>query len=151
MADLAPRINRFTPSGVLYAGTTYRLLDSIVNLGDIGAGQSRARIYLSTDNDWDVSGDYYLGEFFVNALGPGEETWIQHDFVMPALKTGTYDLWLVTVVDVRDDVTELNEHNVYKTMSDEPCHASGSPATKAASIAVGSTDAHRLERCPLAR
>jgi pimeloyl-ACP methyl ester carboxylesterase len=151
MADLVPRISRFTPSGVLFAGSTYRLSKSIVNLGDIKADASCARSYLSTDNDWDVSGDYYLGEFAVNALGPGEETWIQHDFVMPALKTGTYDLWLVTVVDVYEAIPELRESNTYKTMSDEPFRASENPASKVNPIAESKTNARCFEICPLAR
>ena len=90
----------------------------IRNDGDGSAEPSHAKAWLSIDNDFDTSDDYYLGEISVNALLPSESDYPQWDFNMPDLGSGSYSVWMLCEVDSQDQVDESNEDNPYKSNND---------------------------------
>lgn len=98
-------------------GDAFFVEQAITNSGAGSAGASHARFYLSIDNDFDVSDDYeILPEKSVPALGPGGVAPTRWDFTFPdILDSPTYLVWLVVVVDSRNEVSETNENNVYKS------------------------------------
>jgi hypothetical protein len=114
LPDLQAPSFGFTPSPVL-EGDAAAVETYIYNNGTAAAGASHAKLYLSADNDFDVSDDHLLTEWAVPALDPAVGEWLRHDFVMPNLGTDTYDLYAVVVVDSRQEVTESAESNTWKT------------------------------------
>ncbi|MEJ2637200.1 MAG: PKD domain-containing protein, partial [Calditrichia bacterium] len=90
---------------------------NIRNNGAGSAGSSHARLFLSTDNDFDISDDYEVPpKKSVSSLAPGAETEVQWDFDFPNLGSGTYNVWLITVVDCDNEVAESDENNTSKTI-----------------------------------
>ncbi len=87
----------------------------VKNEGDYHAASSHAKAWLSVDNDFDTSDDYYLGEKTVFALDPGDSDYPRWDFDMPDLGTGNYSVWMLCEVDSRDEVEESNEVNLRKS------------------------------------
>jgi hypothetical protein len=98
-------------------GEAFWVRGRIYNGGTVSAGASYVKLYLSTDNDFDVSDDYYVGEQPVGSLSAGASQWVQWDFSMPNLGSGSYPVWALFVVDSRSQVTESDENNTYKTNS----------------------------------
>ena len=96
-------------------GDAFWVKERILNSGPGAAAASYAKLYLSTDNDFDVSDDYYVGEKAVGPLPAGAEQWIQWDFNMPDLGSGVYNVWVVCVVDSRGQLEEVEETNPFKT------------------------------------
>jgi len=87
-----------------------------VNNGGTGlANSSHVTLYLSTDGDTDVSDDYLVGEKAVGVLVASSSEWVQWDFDMPDLGSGSYTIQPVFVVDNRDEVTESDESNTYNS------------------------------------
>jgi len=93
----------------------------IKNVGNSCASSSKAKIYISLDNDFDIEDDYYLATKEVKSLYVNEETWISYSFNFPNANfidgwTDTYECWLICVVDSDDEVYELNEaeRNIWK-------------------------------------
>jgi subtilisin family serine protease/subtilisin-like proprotein convertase family protein len=99
----------------MYEGDANWVRCSVYNGGAGTAGASHVQLYLSTDNDFDVSDDYYVGEKPVGAIAPGGEQIVQWDFDMPDIGSGSYPVWMVCVVDSRDEVPETNENNTWKS------------------------------------
>ncbi|GAF88840.1 unnamed protein product, partial [marine sediment metagenome] len=88
------------------------------NDGEAPASSSHAKAWLSTDNDFDTSDDYYLGERPVVSLASGGSDYPQWDFDMPDLGSGTYSVWMLCEVDSQGEVVESNENNLYKSNDD---------------------------------
>jgi hypothetical protein len=86
----------------------------VANRGSASAGPSHVQAYLSIDDDWDVSDDYYLGKKAVGSLAPGASETPQWDFNMPDLSSGPYDVWIVAVIDCDGEVLESDESNPWK-------------------------------------
>jgi uncharacterized repeat protein (TIGR02543 family) len=103
--------------GEAVEGNAFWIEEEIKNVGDGAAQASHAKLYLSTDNDWDVSDDYYVSEKSVPALAAGEYARIRWDFTMPDLGSAPYEIWAVCVVDCRNEVVEASEANTYKTQT----------------------------------
>jgi len=106
-------------AGQAFEGDPFWVRAYVYNAGLTAAGASHVKAYLSIDNDWDVSDDYYLGEKAVSALSSQTGQWLQWDFTMPNMWVGTYNVWMVTVVDSRNEVIEGNEGgaNSWKTIN----------------------------------
>ena len=98
-------------------GVPFWVRTQITNSGTGTAPASHAKLFLSTDNDFDISDDYLVGELPVGALAEGASQWVQWDFQVPDLASGSYPVWMVWVVDSQNEVTELNEINTAKTSS----------------------------------
>lgn len=95
-------------------GDNFWVRVTVNNSGVASAGPSHVKVYLSTDNDWDVSDDHYLGKKSVKSLEPGSYENIQYNFTFPDLESGSYSVWIVAVVDCDNEVTESNEINTWK-------------------------------------
>ncbi|MBN2093047.1 T9SS type A sorting domain-containing protein [candidate division KSB1 bacterium] len=96
-------------------GEDFWITARILNAGTATAPLSHARSYLSVDNDWDTSDDYPLQRQTVSSLLVNyyeDHTW---NFSFPDIGTGTYSVWVITHVDCDNEITELDEKNVYKT------------------------------------
>ncbi|MEJ2637847.1 MAG: CARDB domain-containing protein, partial [Calditrichia bacterium] len=95
------------PSATVAEGESYWIRPTIRNDGDGSAGSSHARLFLSTDNDFDTSDDYEVTpKKSVSSLAPGAETEVQWDFDFPDLGSGTYDVWIIKVIDCDNEVAE---------------------------------------------
>ena len=95
------------------------------NGGVATAGSSHAALYLSTDGDADTSDDYYVGEMAVGGLAASASEWVQWDFNIPNIGTGSYTVWPVFKVDSQGEVPEGDEGNSYNigssfTVGDAP-------------------------------
>ena len=86
----------------------------VSNGGAGPAGPSHAHLFLSIDDDWDVTDDYSVGEQPVEALEPGAEVQVRWDFTMPDLGTPPYTVWPVVVLDADNEVAESDENNTWK-------------------------------------
>ena len=106
-------LNYLAKSWEIQVGEQFWIRAEVSNAGAGPAGPSHVKLYLSTDNDWDVSDDYYVGEKSVGALAPGENERPQWDFTMPDIGSGTYSFWVVFVVDCYNAVTESEEKNTF--------------------------------------
>ncbi len=116
-------------------GNAYWLRPKIVNAGtEPVSATTYVRLFLSLDNDFDVSDDYeVLPEKEVPPLAVGAENLPQWDFNFPNLsESARYYFWPVFVVDSRSEVGEKNESNVIKasnpnTATDNPSTATPTP------------------------
>jgi len=104
-------------SDTIDEGLPFWVQGRIYNGGALAAGASHVRLYLSTDNDFDTSDDFYVDEKAVGALGVGASEWVQWDFTMPDIGSASYTVWAVFVADSQSEVTEGNENNTYKSTS----------------------------------
>ena len=86
----------------------------VSNGGAGPAGPSHAHLFLSIDDDWDVTDDYSVGEQPVEALEPGAEVQVRWYFTMPDLGTPPYTVWPVVVLDADNEVAESDENNTWK-------------------------------------
>jgi len=105
------------PGSPVTEGNAIVIAATVANTGTAAAGGSHARLYLSTDNDFDPADDYYVGEQAVVALAPAASVAVRWDFAMPDIGTGTYDVWALFIVDSRSEVTESDENNRFKSAS----------------------------------
>ena len=94
----------WTKSDSILEGEQFWIKSEVSNSGTEIAGPSHVKLYLSRDNDFDVSDDYYVGEKAVGSLAPGENETTRLDFTMPDIGSGTYSVWVVIVMDCRDAV-----------------------------------------------
>jgi len=104
-------------SDTIDEGLPFWVQGRIYNGGALAAEASHVKLYLSTDNDFDTSDDFYVGEKPVGALAAGASEWVQWDFDMPDIGSGNYSVWPVFVADSQNEVTESNENNTYKSTS----------------------------------
>lgn len=118
LPDLTAPTFNWTGSTVA-EGDLFSITQNITNAGGVDAGSTHARLFLSTDNDFDWSDDYEISpEQAVTALAPSEVASTTWDFAFPDLSSGSsYDVWIVCVVDSRDEVLEEDEANTYKSNS----------------------------------
>jgi hypothetical protein len=99
-------------------GDAFWIRPRIYNAGPGTAKACYVHGYLSTDNDFNVRNDFDLGEKPINALASGGEQSVQWDFNMPDLQgSENYNVWMVIVVDSRNEVPESDEDNTYKTVT----------------------------------
>lgn len=87
---------------------------TVDNAGNAAAPATRARVYLSTDSDFDTADDYQGELSDVSPLGVGEEQSIIWILSMPNLGSGTYNCWVLIQVDVENSAAESDERNTYK-------------------------------------
>ena len=99
----------------LSEGTATWVEFQVKNEGTGSATVTYANAWLSTDNDFDTSDDYYLGEMQVAALASGASDYPQWDFNMPDIGAGSYSVWMLCEVDSRSQIPESNESNLYKS------------------------------------
>lgn len=134
LPDLTAPSSGFT-SWTPTEGDSFYVEASITNDGQGIAAASHARLYLSTDNDFDVSDDYeVLPEKSVSSLSGGGVDPTRWDFNFPdLLNSSTYSVWLVFVVDSQDEVEESDENNIFK--SNNPLTVTNQAA--AVDLAVG--------------
>ncbi len=97
-------------------GNPFWIRPRIRNDGDATAGASHAKLYLSTDNDFDVSDDSLVPpKKAVSSLSPESYDEPQWDIAsFPSLGSGDYNVWVLVKVDCDDEVDESNENNIYK-------------------------------------
>jgi len=88
----------------------------IKNNGTAAAGASHVRMFLSLDDDWDVTdGDLeVLPKKPVSSLAAGDDENVQWDFTFPSMGTEPYDVSVLVMVDCDGEVDESNEVNLYK-------------------------------------
>jgi subtilase family serine protease len=98
-------------------GAIFWISVKVYNAGTDSAGTSHVKAYLSTDNDWDLSDDYYLGKQPVDSLAPGDYDSIQWNFNFPDIGSGTYLVWIVAVADCDHEVIESDENNTWRCNS----------------------------------
>jgi len=104
-----------TKSRYVTEGESFWIKQKIYNAGEGTAGPSHINLYVSADNDWDVSDDYYVGEKTVNSIAPQEYQWVTWDFTFPDLGSGTYEVWVIAEVDCNYEVDESDEDNIFKS------------------------------------
>jgi subtilisin family serine protease len=122
-------------------GDAFWIRPRVQNDGEVTAGASSVRLYLSTDNDFDTSDDYALPIQSLPSLIGGAYSDIQWDIVsFPDLGTGDYSVWFVVEVDYNDDVVESNENNTYKSTGAITVHGSELPDLTSPSISFQSTE-----------
>ncbi len=98
---------RVTPTDPVL-GDTVQLDFDLINLGDVPAGESLARFYLSDDADIDPVDDLRLGEL---AIGEVVDRLSQRvELVLPD-DIGGGEAYIGVIADARDDVSELDEDN----------------------------------------
>ncbi|HEX2973840.1 MAG TPA: C25 family cysteine peptidase [Tepidisphaeraceae bacterium] len=98
---------------VISEDTPCSLRCAVRNTGLGSAGQHYVRMWLSTDDQLDISQDYDLGEQLVSALGVGSVFDLRWDFIMPKLSSGCSKVWAFCQPDSRNQVMERNENNLY--------------------------------------
>jgi len=100
----------------IYEGESFWVECDITNQGGSTASSSRARLYLSQDDDIDVGDDYQvLPREVVGTLAAGETDTVRWEFTFPNLsEENTYNTWPVCDVDTREDVPESDEMNTWK-------------------------------------
>jgi hypothetical protein len=105
----------YVKSWTVKEGDSFYIYTDVKNEGSYAAGASHARLYLSLDNDRDVSDDYEVTpKKYVPPLDVGEIANPRWDFQFPNLSDDpTYNVWLICVVDCDDEVPELNENNIF--------------------------------------
>ena len=86
----------------------------VQNAGANPAAASHAILWLSPGNDGDTRDDYLIGEVAVNALAAGDSGWVQWDFNMPDIVSGTATVWPVFSADSREAIPETNEANTFR-------------------------------------
>ncbi|MCJ7670348.1 MAG: DNRLRE domain-containing protein, partial [Dehalococcoidia bacterium] len=106
----------YVKSWTVKEGDSFYIYTDVKNEGSYAAGASHARLYLSLDNDRDVSDDYEVTpKKYVPPLDVGEIANPRWDFQFPNLSDDpTYNVWLICVVDCDDEVPELNEDNIFQ-------------------------------------
>jgi hypothetical protein len=92
----------------------------IKNDGKSLANSSYVRIYLSPENDWYTSDDYYVSEEYVPSLNKNDFFIVHREFEFPDMKdtyNGKYQVWLIFVIDVYNQVDEtvVGENNIFKS------------------------------------
>ncbi|MBN1348797.1 T9SS type A sorting domain-containing protein [candidate division KSB1 bacterium] len=119
-------------SATVTEGDAFWIRAQVANEGTASAGASHVKSYLSTDNDFDLTDDYYLGKKSVGALAVSNYELVQWDFNFPNIGSGTYSVWAVSVVDCDFEVTESNESNTWKGNNNFEAKdsSSGSPDLK---------------------
>ncbi len=121
-------------------GDSMWLNAQVWNAGAGAAGASVTRLYISTDNDLDVSDDYFIGDKNTLAIPAGDTTVVQWSFLMPNLGTGPYSAWFVFEVDATGSVTESNEANNVRisttTMTVSEGSGGGTPDLEVTSLQV---------------
>jgi len=90
------------------AGSTVSLADSVKNVGAATAGASVIRFYLSANALFD-SGDTFIGERAVGAIGAGLTNGGTTSVTIPTSLSGTY--YLFGIVDATNQVEESSEGN----------------------------------------
>ena len=98
-------------------GTAFWVCVRVSNAGTDPVGSSHVKVYLSADNDWDLSDDYYLGMESVDTLSSGDYDSIQWNFNFPDLRSGCYPVWIIAVADCNHEIIESNENNTWKCYS----------------------------------
>jgi len=108
--DLA--IKLFSPPMIeAIGGAEITVMESTANMGNVTAGPSITRYYLSDDELIDPATDTFIGERQVESLEPGMESdGGERLFVLPSdLAEGIYYMW--GCADADDSVTEVYEYN----------------------------------------
>jgi len=108
--DLA--IKLFAPPEIkTKGGDSVKLMESTANMGNVTAGPSVTRYYLSDDELIDPTTDTFIGERQVESLEPGMESdGGERVLVLPSdLAEGIYYMW--GCADADNSVLEVNESN----------------------------------------
>lgn len=101
-------------SGSAVCREAFYIRPTIKNEGG-DAGSSHAKLYLSTDNDFDISDDTWIEpKKPVPALARNASATLQWDFTFPYLGDGAKTVWVLVHVDCDNEVVESNESNIYK-------------------------------------
>ncbi len=106
----------FLPSFSVTEGESFFLRIVIENSGAAQAGASHARLYLSDEEDFDVTGDTEVPpEMSVPALAPGATAEVRWDFNFPdILDLANYPIWVICFVDSQNEVAEINDGNEWR-------------------------------------
>jgi C1A family cysteine protease len=111
-------------SGRVTEKHTFWVSVKVNNAGAAAADPSHVKLYLSTDNDWDLLDDYFLVKQSVDSLFPGDYDSIQWNFIFPDIGSGNYPVWIIAISDCDHEVIESDENNIWKCNSsfkvDEP-------------------------------
>ncbi|MFQ5443685.1 MAG: CARDB domain-containing protein, partial [Nitrospinales bacterium] len=108
--DLA--IKLFSPPMIIAkGGAEISVTESTANMGNVAAGPSVTRYYLSEDETIDPATDRVIGERQIESLEPGMDSdGGEQTFIMPSdLAEGTYYMW--GCADADEAVTETYELN----------------------------------------
>jgi hypothetical protein len=116
-ADLSLRRDYRSLGQVADEGAPFWTEILVYNAGRGDAGASHVKLYLSTDQDFVAANDYYLGEMAVGPLSSGASRWVRWAYAMPDLGAGTYPVWLLIVLDTRNEVSEESEENLFQTVA----------------------------------
>jgi subtilase family serine protease len=137
--DLAIHDLRFQSESV-QVGNLFWIITEIINMGAVGAQSSYVQLYLSTDEDSDISDDHYLGKRKVDSLASDQSQTIQWDFYMPDLANGTYPVWVIAIADSDDNIDESDEDNSYQSSAYFTARESDEPADLQAPYGWWDTD-----------
>lgn len=110
MPDLVAHSYSFYPSFGA-SGDEIRLLATVTNAGEVGAGSSTVWFCLSTDDDF-TSADTKIGIVEVGPLMPNESEIIELSWIIPEnMEEGNYKL--ACILDVDEVIAESDENNVF--------------------------------------
>ncbi len=93
---------------------TLQVLVNVSNKGEGAANPSNISLYLSPYDDGKINDDYFVEKKYVGKLLPNDSQEINFSFSVPDLGSGTYNIWLIFVVDCDNEVKESNESNIFK-------------------------------------
>lgn len=106
--------NFYWKSTTVTEGENFWVEAQVCNYGLGYATGSHVAGFLSVDNDFDISDDYYLGKQSVGGISYNYYESHRWTFTFPNLGSGSYYVWIVIFVDCDNEVAELNENNVWK-------------------------------------
>ena len=101
------------PSSVVTEGDSFWISTYIYNSGKTLAGASHASLYLSTNNAYNTSGAYLVGDVSVSPLDPLTGEWVSWSFSMPNLGSASYNVWGKFIADSWGEVNEGSENNTF--------------------------------------
>ncbi len=123
----APSVER---SADVVAEQTLHTVEAIIaNSGDGNAPGTTARLYLSTDDDFDTADDYYVGDVSVDSLVAGATTTARWTLLSPDIGDEPYEVWEIVVVDVLGQAYEAplgEDDNIWRV--DDPISVEDSRA-----------------------
>lgn len=102
---------------------TIKLL--VTNSGDSESGSCLTRLYLSTKEDWNIEDDLMIPEETIPRIQAGDISEVTFHFLFPDLGKESYPVWIVILVDSRNEIQEADENNLLKwsdpiSVSDAP-------------------------------
>ena len=103
-------------------GESCTIKTTIHNAGLAPSGTCKLELHLSLYDDWSLAETVRMPEAEIPCLASNQSSEISFHFLFPDLQAGEYPVWMLLVVDSKQEVTEINEYNVFKNPS--PIHVS---------------------------